>query len=186
MSSIFPRCSTFLHFPLLSEYIMEPLAVWPLDILERKQWKNEINKRKSKKIKGQKAESGARWLCSAARDEENAPVAATVHRGGWNTAAESGNPLTSVPFMLLFCLRRQLSDIHTRHVWFGAAVRPWRTLVHGDPGAVLSVSLVPASSNTAEPKVRRVSSACPLVLTPWSTCLRWAEGHHRDKECFFY
>lgn len=103
MSSTFPRCSTFLHFPLLSEYIMEPLqfGLWIFSRGNVKRKKIEIKKRESKKNKRAKAESGARWLYSAARDEGNAPVAATVHRGGWNTAAESGNPLTSVPFMLL-------------------------------------------------------------------------------------
>lgn len=84
-------------------------------------WKfprGNIEKRNKKKEMREderaKRERGACWLCSTACLEDNAPVAATVHRGGWNTAADGGKPLTFVPFCCCFCLKHQRSHIHTR------------------------------------------------------------------------
>lgn len=165
---------------------MEPLqfGLWIFSRGNTK-WK-EKHKRESKRIKGQKQKEEP--------DDCAPPLAMRTMLQWLQQSTKEGETLqqsvaTRWPLCLFcccFCLKHQLSDIHTRHVWYDAAVRPSRMLVHRDPGAVLSVSLVTASSDKAEPKVQSASSVCPLVSTQRPSCLRWAEGYHQDKEGFFF
>lgn len=127
-------------------------AVWPLNILQRE------GKRKSNKIKRARGRKWVCWLCSVAGDEENAPVAAAVHRGGETLLRRPpANPVTSLSFA---AVSPRAPTMRCEHLNIFGLVRPVsrpsRTLVHPDPKRRPPLChLLCTSSNTSKKNTRK-------------------------------